>query len=160
MKRYYVKIDGQEAPVPYTYEELRSMGVLDFDDIQVRKTLDNNWHSAKYYIFPEEASSSQTVIDEYGQLKNSSQQKNIQIDEFGQIRCVTTSSSCNASGTNTNSSSYSSSSSSDDGVATFFRVIGTIALIALGIVLVASGYGSPLAFACVYGIRQIWKDID
>ena len=159
MNRYYVKIDGQEAPESYTYEELRSMGVLEFDDIQVRKMLDSNWYSAKYYHFPEASSIPEVMVDEYGQIHNSTQHDNIQIDEFGQIRGITTNSSSNVSGTNNSSSSYSSSSSSDDGVATFFRVVGTIALIALGIALVASGYGSPVALACAYGIRQIWKDV-
>ena len=146
MNRYYVKIDGQEAPESYTYEELRSMGVLDFDDIQVRKMLDSKWYSAKYYNFPESSSTPDIEIDEYGQIRNSPSRNNIQIDEFGQIRGVTTSSS-------------SSSSSSSDGVANFFRVIGTIALIAVGIALVSSGYGAPVAIACAYGIREIWKDV-
>lgn len=159
MNRYYVRIDGQETPKSYSYEELKSMGVLDFDDIQIRKMLDSNWYSAKYYDFPEASQISQVVIDEYGQIHNSSQHSNIQIDEFGQIRGATTCSPSNSSGANTNSSSVSSSSS-DDGVATFFRIIGTIALIAIGIALVASGYGSPVAIACAYGIRQIWKDVS
>ena len=64
MNRYYVKIDGQEAPESYTYEELRNMGVLDFDDIQVRKMLDSNWYSAKYYNFPESSSTPDIEIDE------------------------------------------------------------------------------------------------
>lgn len=160
MNRYYVKIDGQEAPESYTYEELRSMGVLDFDDIQIRKTLDNNWYSAKYYNFPEASLIPEVMVDEYGQIHNSTQRDIIQIDEFGQIGGITTASSGNSSRVNTSSSSTSSSSSSGDGVMTFFRVIGTIALIAIGIALVASGYGSPVAFACAYGIRQIWKDVN
>ena len=81
MNRYYVKIDGQEAPESYTYEELRSMGVLDFDDIQVRKMLDSNWYSAKYYNFPESSSTPDIEIDEYGQIRNSPSRNNIQIDE-------------------------------------------------------------------------------
>lgn len=159
MNRYYVKIDDQEAPESYTYEELRSMGILDFDDIQVRKMLDSNWSSAKYYNFPESVSAPRIGINEYGQIQNSSLQNNIQIDEFGQIRGVTTSSSSIPTDTNTNNSS-DSSISSDEGVATFFRVVGSIALIALGIALVVSGYGSPFAFACAYGVHLIWKNID
>lgn len=162
MNRYYVKIDGQEAPESYTYEELRSMGVLDFDDIQVRKMLDSKWYSAKYYNFPESSSTPDIEIDEYGQIRNSPSRNNIQIDEFGQIRGVTTSSSSSPSRSSSSNSSYSSSSSSSsssDGVANFFRVIGTIALIAVGIALVSSGYGAPVAIACAYGIREIWKDV-
>ena len=162
MNRYYVKIDGQEAPESYTYEELRNMGVLDFDDIQVRKMLDSNWYPAKYYHFPESGSSTEVVIDEYGQIHNNSSQSNIQIDEFGQIRGVTTGSSSNlsrSSSSNSSHSSSSSSSSSGDGFANFFRVIGTIALIVVGIALVSSGYGAPVAIACAYGIREIWKDV-
>ena len=96
------------------------------------------------------------------QTKSDTQHDNIQIDEFGQIRGVTTSSSSHSSrssSSNTNSGSSSSSSSSGDGVANFFRVIGTIALIAVGIALVSSGYGAPVAIACVYAIREIWKDV-
>lgn len=162
MNRYYVKIDGQEAPDSYTYEELRSKGVLDFDDIQVRKALDSNWYSAKYYNFPESFSIPDVEIDEYGQIRNRSSRNNIQIDECGQIRGVSTNSSNNTSRTSSSNTSYSSSSSSSssgDGVANFFRVIGTIALIAVGIALVFSEYGAPVAVACVYGIREIWKDV-
>lgn len=159
MSRYYVRIDGQETPKSYSYGELKSMGVLDFDDIQIRKALDNNWYSAKYYNFPEASSTPEVTVDEFGQIHNSKQRDNIQIDEFGQIRGITTGSSGNSSSVNTSSRSTSSSSSSDDGVTTFFRVIGTIALIAIGIALVASGYGAPAAIGCAYGIRQIWKDV-
>lgn len=160
MNRYYVRIDGQETPKSYSYEELRSMGVLDFDDIQIRKTLDSNWYSAKYYNFPESSPTPDIEIDEYGQIRNSPSRNNIQIDEFGQIRGVTTSSSSSSTSSSSSSnSSSSSSSSSGDGVANFFRVIGTIALIAIGIALVSSGYGTPVAVACAYGIREIWKDV-
>ena len=176
MNRYYVRIDGQETPKSYSYEELRSMGVLDFDDIQIRKTLDSTWYSAKYYNFPESSPTPDIEIDEYGQIRNSPSRNNIQIDEFGQIRGVTTSSSSSSTSSSSSSnsssssssfsesskssgSSSSSSSSSGDGVANFFRVIGTIALIAIGIALVSSGYGAPVAVACAYGIREIWKDV-
>ena len=162
MNRYYVKIDGQEAPESYTYEELRSMGVLDFDDIQVRKMLDSNWYPAKYYNFQESSSAPDIEIDEFGQIRNSPSRKNIEIDEFGQIRGVSTSSSYNTSRASSNNSSYSSSSSSsssEDGDTNFFRIVGTIVLIAIGIAFVSSSYGVLIVAACAYGMREIWKDV-
>lgn len=153
MNRYYVKIDGQEAPESYTYEELRSMGVLDFDDIQVREMLDNNWHSAKFYNFPESSSTSQVEVDEYGQIRNTHMsQNNIQIDEFGQIQGVTTSS--------TSGSPSSNSSSPDDGVATFFKILFTIVIIggAIAIAVATTGWGLPLAYGAWKLTEAIWKD--
>lgn len=151
MNRYYVKIDGQESPKSYTYEELRSLGVLDFDDIQVRKMLDNNWKSAKYFDFPEAAD---VEIDEFGQIHNTGGQSDIQIDEFGQIRGVSTSSSSNSNISN------SSSSNSDNGVATFFKVIATIAIIAgaIAIGVGTGGWGAPLAYVAWKSIEALWKD--
>lgn len=86
MNQYFVRIDGQEAPESYSYEELRDMGVLDFDDIQIRKKFDDTWYNAKYYQFPETGSSGVTV-DEYGQIttKKKESSKGITVDEYGQI---------------------------------------------------------------------------
>lgn len=151
MNRYYVKIDGQEAPESYTYEELRSMGVLEYDDIQVRKMLDANWYSAKYFDFPE---ATDVVIDEFGQIHNIASQSDIQIDEFGQIRGVTSNSSSSSNRTD------SGSSNSDNGVATFFNVIATIAIIAgtIAIGVGTGGWGAPLAYVAWKSIEALWKE--
>ena len=154
MNRYYVKIDGQEAPDSYSYEELRAMGVLDFDDIQVRETLDSSWHSAKYYNFPEAGTAPQVEIDEYGQIRtHEPSQDDIQIDEFGQIRSNNTS-------TETDTTSSSNNSKSDDGVVTFFKVLLTIAIIAgaAAIAIATVGWGTPIAYAAWKLIEAIWKD--
>jgi len=158
MNRYYVRIDGQETPKSYSYEELKSMGILDFDDIQIRKTLDSNWYSAKYYNFPEAGSPPQVVIDEYGQIHNSSQNSNIQIDEFGQIRGVSNDAS------NTSSSSTSTSSSDEPGCGIIFLKLllsaGAIGIcIALGAASV--GIATPvLAYAGWKSLEAIWSNWD
>ena len=160
MNRYYVRIDGQESPKAYSYEELKELGVLEFDDIQIRKVLENQWYSAKYYNFPEASNTSDYTVDQYGQIvRRGSASDDFTIDEYGQI--VRRGSSSNSSG----SSGTSSSSGSDEpgcGLILLKLILsaGAVGLcIALGVGSV--GIATPvLAYGGYKALEAIWSDWD
>lgn len=141
--QYRIRIDGHVAPQTYSYEQLIETGIKEFDDIYVQQIGDSEWHIAKYYDFPEAdgGNNPDYEIDEYGQIKR----KNLPVE-------TTT--------TETSSSSSSYSSSSSDGWITFFKVLGTIAIIVLAVVIIGAthGYTAPLAYGAWKGIQAIWED--
>lgn len=175
MNQYNIRIDGEQTPDSYTYQELVEMGIFDLDNdslngIEVKKTTKANFTPLKSYCFPERQSNeSSYYVDEYGQIhrRNSSQSNDhngAYVDEFGQIVRPNSPSSSSSSSTSTNSSSTSSSgstySSGSDGWTTFWRIIGTIIVIGLVIAISAgtSGYGTPIAVGGYYALRAIWND--
>lgn len=146
MKKYFVKIDGQIAPLPYTYDELKSMNLFDFEGIRIRAVNENYWTPLENYKFPE--------IKRKEMSGNNNGSSNIEIDEFGQIRGVnTTSSSRTSRPTNRNHSRRSS----NDGFEIFLRVLGTIIILGVGVAFALSGFGAPLVVGCTMAIREIWK---
>ena len=178
MNQYHIRIDGEQATVSYTYQELVDMRIFELDadslnGIEVKKITKPNFTPLKSYCFPERQSNeSSYYVDEYGQIhrRNSSQSNDhngAYVDEFGQIvrpNSPSSSSSSSSSSTSTNSSSTSSSgstySSGSDGWTTFWRIIGTIIVIGLVIAISAgtSGYGTPIAVGGYYALRAIWND--
>lgn len=178
MNQYHIRIDGEQSTDSYTYQELVDMGLFELDadslnGIEVKKTTKPNFTPLKSYYFPERQSNdSSYYVDEYGQIhrKNTSQRNDhngAYVDEYGQIvrpNSPSRSSSSSSSSTSTSSSSSSSSgsnySSGNDGWTTFWRIIGTIIVIGLGIAISAGtgGYGTPIALGGYYALRAIWND--
>ena len=175
MNQYHIRIDGEQTPDSYTYQELVEMGIFDLDNdslngIEVKKTTKANFTPLKSYCFPErQSSNSSYYVDEYGQIhrerpSQNSSNNGAYVDEYGQIVRPNNSgndSSTNTSSTNTNTSSTGSTySSNDDGWDTFWRVVGTIVVIGIVIAIIAAtgGIATPAAFGAAYALRAIWKD--
>jgi len=114
-------MDGQEMPKSFSYEELEEMGVLEFDDIYIRKSTESTWHIAKYYDFPEASSSSSYTIDQYGQI----------------VRPKDSTNSTSSSDSSRPSSSYHGSSfdwdDAWDVIKTIFRFLIPIAILSISI---------------------------
>ena len=146
MNLYHIKMDGEEMPDLFTYEELEDLGVFDYDDIYIRKTTENSWHSAKN-IKLSGKSSSNYEIDAFGQIvKKEKSSPKYTIDEYGQIvrpkdqnrsSSKQTSSSTYSSSTSRPSTSYSGSSFDWDDlwelIKMIFRFLIPIAIISISI---------------------------
>lgn len=182
MNQYHIRIDGEQSTDSYTYQELVDMGLFELDadslnGIEVKKTTKPNFTPLKSYCFPERQSNeSSYYVDEYGQIhrRNSSQSNDhngAYVDEFGQIvrpNSPSRSSSSSSSSTSTSSSSTSSSgsnySSGSDGWTTFWRIIGTIIVVAIAapiaVAIADSGGGKFLvAIPIMIGywiLKAIW----
>lgn len=157
---YRVRIDGQVVSQTYSYEQLIETGIREFDDIYVQQVGDTEWHIAKYYDFPESHVGDQTdyEIDEFGQIMRKNEDNlDYEIDEFGQIRRKNVPEGTSSSSTSTGST-YTSSNS--EGWKIFFKVLGTIAIIALTVVIIGATKGTtaPIAYGAWKGIQEIWKD--
>ncbi len=136
---YRVRIDGRVATQTYSYEQLIETGVKEFDDIYVQQVGDSKWHIAKYYDFPE------AIEDD---------NRDYEIDEFGQIKRKTVSVETSASSTATHNNGNA------ERWIIFFKILGTIAIIVLTIVIIGSTHGitTPLAYGVWKLIEAIWKD--
>lgn len=140
MNQYIIRMDGQEMPGSFSYEELKDLGVMEYDDIYIRKSTESTWHVAKHYVFPEASSSSGYKIDEYGQIvKKEKSSSGYTIDKYGQIvrpnestssSSKQVSNSSPSSNSSRSSSSYHSSSFDWD---VFWGIAKYIAWIAFGI---------------------------
>ena len=125
---------------PYSYQQLKEMRCLEFDDVYVRSCNETDWIPTKNYVFTK-------IVN-----------KDYKIDEYGQI--VRT----NIPNTNTtstlSSTSKNSSSSDENGWTIFGKVLLTVLIaggaIAIGIGTI--GIGTPLAYGAYLLIKQIWSD--
>jgi hypothetical protein len=167
MNRYYVRIDGQESPDSYSYEELKEMGVLDFDDIGIRKTNESTWCTAKYYIFPEIQSATGYSVDDYGQIvvKDTSATTDYTVDQYGQLvrhgdpNSSSLSNTTTSTSSSTTSSSYSSGSNTYGGGIEWGKILLSIGVVGLVIGLSAAsiGIGTPLlAYGGYRALKEIW----
>lgn len=171
MNQYHIRIDGEQSTDSYTYQELVDMGLFELDadslnGIEVKKTTKPNFTSLKSYCFPERQSNdSLYYVDEYGQIhrKNTSQRNDhngAYVDEYGQIVRPNSPDSSSSSTSSSSSSSSPNYSSNNDGWETFWRVIGTIIIIAIAISIIAGtgGIATPVVFGAAYVLRAIWND--
>ena len=161
-------------PNSYTYEELLLNGILEFDDIEVKKVSNSNWTNIKSYYFPEEhensTSETQTYyIDEDGQVQFSKQdeemkQEDYTIDEFGQVvsqhniggGSISNSSSTYTSSSNSSNQSYNTSSNDNIGWKIFFTIITIIVFI---VITCTTGWGSiPAGYVGYTILKSIWGD--
>lgn len=169
MNYYYVRIDGKESPEVYSYKELKEMGVLDFDDIGIRKANDGTWYPAKYYKFPEIQSTTGYSVDEYGQIVNKdiAATTDYTVDQYGQLVRHGDSNSSSPSNTTTStsssttssSSSYSSGSNTYGGGIEWGKILLSIGVVGLVIGLSAAsiGIGTPLlAYGGYRALKEIW----
>ena len=179
MNQYHIRIDGKQSTDSYTYQELVDMGLFELDadslnGIEVKKTTKPNFTPLKAYRFPERQSNKSSY---YGQIhrrgaSQSNEHNGAYVDEFGQIvrpNSPSRSSSSSSNSTSTSSSSTSSSgsnySSGSDGWTTFWRIIGTIIVVAIAapiaVAIADSGGGKFLvAIPIMIGywiLKAIWN---
>ena len=149
MNQYYIKIDGLQANETYTYQELVDMGLfeLDANGIEVRNVTEVNFTPLRSYHFIERnvTNNSSFHVDKFDHKPSSYTGRNsAYVDEYGQIvrpngssssaSNTTNATSANNSSSNTSSSSANSnnSSSNNDGEL-FLRIVGSIAVVAIGL---------------------------
>lgn len=182
MNQYHIRIDGEQSTNSYTYQELVDMGLFELDadslnGIEIKKTTKSNFTPLKSYCFPERQSNENSYyVDEYGQIhrRNISPRNNHNgsyVDEFGQIvrpNSSSSTSSNNSSNSTNSSSSNSNNTASGEGWKIFFKVLGTIIVLAIGIsiaIAIANAGGGKFLVAipivAVYWILKLiwgWDD--
>lgn len=148
MNQYHIRIDGEQSTDSYTYQELVDMGLFELDadslnGIEIKKITKSNFIPLKSYCFPERQSNEISYyIDEYGQIhrRNISPNNNHNgsyVDEFESIdrppnSISTSTSSNNCSNSTSSSSSTSNNTTSSEGWKIFFKILGTIIVLAIG----------------------------
>lgn len=161
MNQYHIRIDGVQSTDSYTYQELVDMGLFELDadslnGIDVKKTTKHNFTPLKSYCFPERQSNeSSYYVDEYGQI----------VRPNSPSRSSSSSSSSTSTSSSSTSSSGSNYTSGSDGWTTFWRIIGTIIVVAIAapiaVAIADSGGGRFLvAIPIMIGyciLKAIWN---
>lgn len=168
MNQYHIRIDGEQSADSYTYQELVDMGLFELDaenlsGIEVKKATNKVFKPFESFSFPERQSNkSSYYVDEYGQIHrgdaDSSSSSSTSPSSPSSSGSTNTSSSGLSSPTPTSSSSNSTSSNDDWDI--FWRIIGTILVLAIGIPIlinVGEGFWSYVVGAVGYFIlKSIW----
>lgn len=148
MNKYHIRIDGVQSTDSYTYEELVDMDLfeLEAEGIEVKNVFEHNFTPIRLYNFIEaQPEQSSYHIDEYGQIHR---------DNY--VEPVTPDTPV----TNTTSGA----SSSNENRIIFFKILGTLIVLAIAIpILIAladSGGTRFVIMGGIYGaywlISQIW----
>lgn len=149
MNRYQICIDGEQSVDSYTYQELVNMGLfeLDVDGIEVKNIAEANFTPLRTYHFTERkiTNNSSLYVDEYGQIHrrndNNKGRKTAYVDEYGQIvrpngssnSTSNTTSTSNVNNTSSSSTTNTNNSSSNDDGELFWRIVGSIVVVAIGL---------------------------
>lgn len=168
MNRYHIRIDGEQSADSYTYQELVDMGLFELDSenlsgVEVKKATNKVFKPFESFSFPERQSNkSSYYVDEYGQIHRGDAASSSSSSTSPSFPSSSGSTNTSSSGLSspTPSSSSSNSTSNSDGWDIFWRIIGTILVLAIGIPIlinVGEGFWSYVVGAVGYFIlKSIW----
>ena len=168
MNRYHIRIDGEQSADSYTYQELVDMGLFELDSenlsgVEVKKATNKVFKPFESFSFPERQSNkSSYYVDEYGQIHRGDAASSSSSSTSPSFPSSSGSTNTSSSGLSspTPSSSSSNSTSNSDGWDIFWRIIGTILVLVIGIPIIVNigeGFWSYVVGAVGYFIlKSIW----